>query len=331
MCAQADLVFHIAGVNRPLDPNEFHSSNVSLTSSICENFISSGKSAPIIFTSSSQVSLENPDGQSKFAAEQIISNYSIKTGSHTSIYRLKGVFGKWCRPNYNSVVATFCYNIARDLPITISDSQKEIELIYIDDVIDALISELKPSQIVGVVYRDVEPVYTVTLGTLAKTIMSFRDSRQNLLLPSFENHFVRKLYATYLSYLEPMNFSYNLTKRIDARGCLAEVLKSQSFGQIFISRTAPGVTRGNHYHNSKTEKFLVVEGQASVQFRSVYDREVIEYLVNGEEMKIVDIPPGYTHSIQNIGSSELVTLFWASELFDPTKPDTYLLDVVPHN
>ena len=245
------------------------------------------------------------------------------------IFRLKNVFGKWCRPNYNSVTATFCHNIAHDLPISISDPARELDLVYIDDVIAAFIGCLDAPGKHGCARREVEPSYRTTLGELAEKIRSFRASRQTLVLPSFEDAFTRRLYATYLSYLEGEAFAYKLEQKADPRGCLAEFMKSAQFGQLFISRTKPGITRGNHYHHTKTEKFLVVEGDAVVRFRPILGGEVIEHSVSGREFKVVDIPPGYAHSIENIGAGELVTLFWASEIFDPTRPDTFGLPVVP--
>ncbi len=243
------------------------------------------------------------------------------------VFRLTNVFGKWCRPNYNSVVATFAHNIARNLPISINDPVRELELVYIDDVVAAMLATIDAAP-EGVSEGKVSCVHRVTLGALANQLQVFHASRSTLVLPSFEVDFVKKLYATYLSYLEPDRFAYSLEQKTDQRGSLAEFLKSRQFGQLFVSRTKPGVTRGNHYHHTKTEKFLVVEGRAIVRFRHIEGGHVIEHAVSGSEFRVVDIPPGYTHSIENVGAGELVTLFWASEIFDPQRPDTVMMPVL---
>jgi len=331
--AEAELVFHLAGVNRPESMEEFTIGNVDFTAQVCEMLKQTGRPVPVVLSSSSQVERDNPYGRSKLQAEAVIKRHAEETGSPAIIYRLKNVFGKWCRPNYNSVVATFCYNIAHDLPITISDPAHELELVHVDDVVQAFVSEVRgPKAEVrdgGVVYREVEPVYCVTLGKLAELIRSFRDMRETLVLPDLGDPFTRKLYGTYLSYLETDAFAYDLTQRCDPRGCLAEFIKSPSAGQIFISTTKPGVTRGGHYHHTKAEKFLVLQGEAVIRFRSIEGEdggqrtEVIEYRVSGRDFRVVDIPPGYAHTITNIGEDELVTLFWASEIFDAERPDTF--------
>ncbi len=324
--SKADFVFHLAGVNRPETPEEFHIGNTQLTEQICQQLSRGSRKPTIILASSTQATSDNPYGRSKRQAEEAVRDYAEDGGS-ALIYRLPGVFGKWCRPNYNSVVATFCHNIARDLPITISDPRHQLDLVYIDDVVEQLTQQIGKSE-PGVATPTVEPVYQITLGDLAEQIRAFRASRHSLQAPGFVDPFVHKLYATYLSYLEEDDFSYQLEKRSDPRGSLAEFIKLPAFGQIFVSRTKPGITRGNHYHHTKTEKFLVLEGEAIVRFRSINGTEVIEYPVVGSEYQVVDIPPGYTHSIANVGESELVTLFWASELFDPDHPDTYYIPVL---
>jgi UDP-2-acetamido-2,6-beta-L-arabino-hexul-4-ose reductase len=332
MLQQADFVVHLAGVNRPLNESEFTTGNVDFTSRICDELLKSGRHVPVVLSSSIQAALENPYGVSKRHAEAIVAQYAQASGARGVIYRLQNVFGKWCRPNYNSVVATFCYSIAHDLPITISDPTRELELIHVDDVVAHLMQEIDredtPTPPANIQYRSVSPAYKVTLGELVDKIRSFRQSRVSLRVPDLSDDFTRKLYGTYLSYLESDNFAYNLDKKCDARGCLAEFMKSPFFGQIFVSRTAPGVTRGNHFHHVKTEKFLVVEGDAIVRFRHIESGQVIEYPVHGTDFRVVDIPPGYTHSIQNVGSAELVTLFWASEIFDPSRPDTNAMPVI---
>jgi UDP-2-acetamido-2,6-beta-L-arabino-hexul-4-ose reductase len=325
----ADFVFHLAGVNRPESLEEFETGNVDLTERTCQILLDSGRAVPILLASSIQAERDNAYGRSKLRAEKVVCDYAQRSGAGSIIYRMKNVFGKWSRPNYNSVVATFCYNIGRDLPITVSDPDHEVEFIYIDDVIDSYEGELALNESECVIYREVEPSYTVTLGELAERIRSFRSMRDTLRIPNFDDPFTQKLYGTYLSYLAPDDFSYDLDQKCDPRGCLAEFIKSESAGQLFVSRTEPGITRGNHYHHTKTEKFLVLAGKAVVRFRDIRNRKVLEYHVRGEDFRVVDIPPGYTHSIENIGDTQLVTLFWASEIFDQDHPDTEYLPVYP--
>ncbi len=325
--AKADFVFHLAGVNRPQNEAEFRTGNALLTWQVCRELVQAGARAPIVLSSSIQATQNNPYGLSKRDAERALRWYADE-GGRAVVYRLKNVFGKWCRPNYNSVVATFCHNTANGLPITISDAERQLELVHVDDVVRCFIGELDARQARGLLRRDATPTYRVKLGELAELITSFKEMRQNLRVPDFKHDFVRKLYGTYLSYLPTDAFAYSLEQKCDNRGALAEFVKGASFGQLFVSRTRPGITRGNHYHHTKTEKFLVVEGEAIVRFRHVLSGDVIEYPVRGEDFKVVDIPTGYTHSIENVGAGELVTLFWASEIFDPARPDTAFLKVL---
>ncbi len=324
----ADFVFHLAGINRPQSDDEFRTGNVDFTAQICNALRRHGRVVPILLSSSIQAELDNPYGVSKRQAEDVLTAYADATGAPVLLYRLKNVFGKWSRPNYNSVVATFCHNIARDLPISISDPGRTLELVYIDDVVAHFGADLDAVP-AGVTYRSVTPSYATTLGELADLLRTFRAIRQSLRTPDLSNPFVHKLYASYLAYLPADDFAYSLDKKCDPRGCLAEFIKSPWFGQIFVSRTLPGITRGNHYHHTKTEKFLVLEGEAIVRFRPLDGDTVIEYPVRGDEFRVVDIPPGYTHSIENVGSNELITLFWADEIFAPERPDTYALPVQP--
>lgn len=324
---KADFIYHLAGVNRPQTEEEYWKGNVEFTKLITDTLKSYNQNTPILFTSSIQAELDNPYGKSKKQAEEILLSYAKVTNANVYVYRLPNVFGKWCRPNYNSVVATFCYNIARNLPIQIHDPEKELTLVYIDDVVKEFISILEQQNNTEIGYREIKPVYKITLNKLAEKIYSFNQSRQNLLMPSLEGEFDKKLYATFISYLPTDSFSYELEMKTDQRGWLAEVIKSQSFGQIFISKTKPGITRGNHWHHTKVEKFLVVQGEAIIKFRKIDSDDIIEYRVSGEKLQIVDIPPGYTHSITNIGEGELITIFWASEIFNPEKPDTYYMEV----
>jgi len=361
--AEADAVVHLAGINRPEKIDAYDAGNAEFTRHLCERLMAFGRSPHILFSSSVQAALDNPYGLSKRKAEEILLSYAKQTGAAVSIFRLTNVFGKWSRPHYNSVVATFCHNIARNEPIAISDPSRELDLVYIDDVVASFLGDLE-SVPAGGRYRPVDPVYRVSLGALAETLRSFRAERETLTLPDLGAPFIRKLYATYLSYLPEREFAYRLTEKTDNRGELAELLKSTQSGQMFVSRTRPGITRGHHYHDTKVEKFIVVSGEAVIRFRKIEteagsrlkvqgssdeekeekssevgdrgaegrdqrsevgDREpqIIEYRVSGDEFTVVDIPPGYTHSIENIGQTDLIVLFWACEIFDPGKPDTF--------
>ncbi len=323
----ADVIFHLAGVNRPENQSDFHTYNAGFTEQLCDRLLALKRAPKIVLTSSIQAELDNPYGRSKRQAESILEAFSAASGAECVVYRLKNLFGKWCRPNYNSVTATFCHNVANDLPISISDPSRELELTYIDDVVIAFASELN-SAAPGFRHAPSLRSYRVTLGKLADQILEFRDVRTKLRLPSFADPFVRALYATYLTYLNESAFAYDLAVKTDDRGGLAEFIKTATTGQVFISRTHPGITRGNHYHNNKTEKFFVVHGDAIIRFRHIDRSDVIEFRVRGEDYRVVDIPPGYTHSIENVGRDELVTLFWAVESFDPEHPDTFYEEVL---
>jgi UDP-2-acetamido-2,6-beta-L-arabino-hexul-4-ose reductase len=323
---EADLIYHLAGTNRPKSEDEFLQGNAGVTRELCAKLTACGRRPKIVFASSIQAACDNAYGASKRAAEAALEQFAAATGAEAAIYRLPNLFGKWCRPNYNSVVATFCHNIARDLPIQISDPTRELELLYIDDVVAAFIHELTTGR-PGVTYPQITGSHRVSLGALATMIQSFRDSRRTLMMPDLSGGFAKKLYAAYVSYLPEDGFAYPLEQRTDNRGCLAEFLKSSPFGQVFVSRTKPGVTRGDHYHHTKAERFLVLEGDAVIRFRHIERDAVIEYPISGRDLKVVDIPPGYTHSIENVGAGEMVVLFWASEVFDPQRPDTYFLPV----
>jgi len=326
--ARAELIYHLAGVNRPVRVEEFTEGNFDLVRRVCDALRRSGRAPMLVLSSSLQAALDNPYGVSKRQAEEAVFDFSGETGASVFVFRLPGVFGKWCRPNYNSVVATFCYNIACGLPITISDPEREIELVYIDDVVRAFIGVMDDRMpATDGKYCLVKPTYRISLGTLAETIRSFRDSRVSLALPDMRDHFTRALYATYVSYLSPDSFVYALTQRSDPRGELAELLKSPHVGQIFVSRTRPGITRGHHYHDTKVEKFVVLEGDAVVRFRHILGGDIIEYPVSGHEFRVVDIPPGYTHAIENIGQNDLIVLFWADEIYNPDIPDTFGMTV----
>jgi len=328
----AEIIYHLAGVNRPRKVEEFKEGNTDLTGEICEYLKKIGRTPVIVFSSSIQALRDNPYGKSKLGAEEVLRDFAAATGARVVVHRFSNLFGKWSRPNYNTVTATFCYNIARGLPIEISDPAYRLDLSYVDDVVEAFLSEIGQTGAAGGC-SIAQPVlsHNVSLGELAALIRSFKDQRTSLMLPNFADPFVRKLYATFLSFLPEDAFAYNLVKREDPRGSLAEFVKAAGAGQIFVSRTKPGITRGNHYHHTKVEKFLVVEGEGIIRFRSIQpgaQDKVLEYPVRGEDYRVVDIPPGYTHSIENTGKGEMVTLFWASEVFDAQKPDTLFEPVV---
>lgn len=322
---ESDVIFHLAGANRPENPADFYSVNVDFTKELLRLSSLDQKKA-FVFSSTTHVSKESEYGKSKLAAETLVKNAHEQGEIDGYIYRLPGVFGKWSKPSYNTVVATFCFNAARGLPLEIRDSEFEIFLCYIDDVVQLFIKHIllrKEEEL----FFEVSPTYGITLGALAKIVLSFPESRQNLLSPRIDDPLIKKLYSTYLTFLPPGNLSYPLTLRSDNRGTLYEWIKSPKFGQIFISTTKPGVTRGNHHHTLKTEKFLVIHGTALIQLRPINSENINEYIVHGSQPEVVDIPPGMTHNITNIGETDLTTLFWANEIFDPKNPDTQFLPV----
>jgi len=322
-----DFIYHLAGVNRPQDQEEYTTGNVGLTEIIIKELERLNKQTPIMITSSIQAELNNAYGISKKLAEDRVREYGKKNDVKVYIYRLPNVFGKWCKPNYNSAVATFCYNIAHNLDVWISDTNKQVTLAYIDDVIEEFINIENKTYEYDKDYYSIPEVFTITLGKIVSILEGFRDIRNTSIIPNLSNKFTKYLYSTYLSYLDNDNFSYNLDKRDDSRGWLTEILKSKEFGQVFISKTHKGIVRGNHYHHTKVEKFIVIQGKAVIKLRKIDSEEVLEFNVTGDEAKVVDIPPGYTHSIENVGDEELITLFWANEIFDKQKADTYFNEV----
>ncbi len=325
---KADVVVHFAGVNRPKNADEYMRGNAEFTQAICDMLREADKKPKVIMSSSIQAELDNPYGISKRSAEEELKKFADDSGAEVVVFRFKNIFGKWSRPNYNSVVATFCYNVARDLPITVTDPDKELELVYVDDVITAIVNEID-NKVMEPGFRFAKEIegFTVRLGDLAATIQEFRDSRSSCMLSEFSDRFTACLYATYLSYLDDNDLAYDLEQKTDPRGALAEFIKSPHIGQIFISRTKPGITRGNHYHHTKVEKFFIVEGTGITRLRHLRTGNLVEYKVSGEDFRVVDIPPGYTHSIENVGSTDMVVIFWASEVFDPERPDTYYCEV----
>lgn len=324
---EAEFVFHLAGVNRPQTDSEFETGNVEFTKWICDALSTTGRKVPVVFSSSTQIERDNAYGRSKRLAEEILLEYARRTGAKVSLFRLPNVFGKWCRPNYNSVVATFCHNIARGLPIAINDPGTQLRLVHIDVVADALIAQISGDAPAGLV--DVAPVYETTVGDLARTLFEFAESRASLITGEVGLGFKRALYATYVSYLPSQSFSYALPLHGDHRGAFVEMLKTPDCGQFSYFTAHPGITRGEHYHHSKTEKFLVIRGTARFSFRHIVTGERHEEFVRGEEPRVVETVPGWTHNITNVGTDELIVMLWANELFDRERPDTVAMKVDP--
>jgi UDP-2-acetamido-2,6-beta-L-arabino-hexul-4-ose reductase len=323
---EADVIYHLAGVNRPKDPSEYIIGNTNFTREILELAAEEGIIPTVVFSSSTQAEKDNDYGKSKRAAEELVKKYASNGKIHGAIYRLPGVFGKWSRPNYNSVVSTFCYNVANELPLEVRNPSLSLPLVYVDDVVQTFLGHLY-SRFKGLGTFDVTPVFHTTLGELVDIISSFPGLRESLRAPKVGKGLEKRLYSTYLSYLPTDKFSYPMELKKDNRGDLFEWIKSEDFGQIFVSTTKPGITRGNHYHHTKTEKFLVIRAEAEIGFRQIDSDQVITYKVNGSEPTVVDIPTGYTHNITNTGQTDLITLFWANEIFDTERPDTYFLEV----
>lgn len=323
-CRECDFVYHLAGVNRPERVEEYMEGNFGFTSLLAAMLRKCGNICPIVISSSVQAALGNPYGQSKKAGEDMLFAYGKETGAPVYIYRFPNVFGKWCRPNYNSAVATFCYNIAHGLPIKVNDRKTVLRLVYIDDVVEELLQAYDRHPHVntdGYCYVPVE--HEATLGEIVNLLYSFKESRQNLMLPDMtEGSLEKKLYSTYLSYLPEDRFSYPLDMKEDERGSFTEILKSVDRGQVSVNIARPGVTKGNHWHHTKNEKFVVVSGRALIRFRRHGSNEIFEYHVSGDKLEVVDIPTGYVHSIINEGDTDLVTLMWCNECFNPGRPDT---------
>ena len=323
-----DFVFHLAGVNRPQDPAEFASGNTDLTATLCQAVASqaeAGKRIPVIYTSSIQAAQANPYGESKRGAEDLLSALGQQHGVPVHVFRLPNVFGKWTRPNYNSVVATFCHNIARGLPIQVNNPDAALSLVYVDDVVQRFVQLMDgaaPCQDAEG-FDQVQPVYTTTVGQLAEAIKGFRDNRDTLMIDRVGTGLTRALYATYVSYLEPAQFSYTVPMHGDARGVFVEMLKTQDSGQFSYFTAHPGVTRGGHYHHTKTEKFLVIKGKALFRFRHMQTGEYHQLHTDGSKAEVVETVPGWTHDITNVGQEEMVVMLWANEIFDRERPDTY--------
>ena len=341
-CKEADFVFNLAGVNRPQNNEEFMAGNFGFASTLLETLEKYGNTAPVMLSSSIQATLAGRFGESEYsrskrAGEELFFNYSTRTGARVLVYRFPNLFGKWCRPNYNSAVATFCNNIANDLPIMVNDRSTELELLYIDDLVDEMIGALKGEEhhceFEGVEtilcdngkYCAVPTTHKITLGEIVDLLESFKAQPQTLVVPEIPyNSFAKKLYSTYLSYLPKEKVSFELKMNCDARGSFTELLRSEKCGQVSVNISKPGITKGEHWHNTKWEFFIVVSGHGLIQQRRVGSDEVLNFEVSGEKIEAVHMLPGYTHNIINLSDSEdLVTVMWANEAFDPNKPDTY--------
>lgn len=326
-CAECDFVFHLAGVNRPKDPSEFFEGNVDFTAKLLDT-LKRVNPCPVLFSSSTQAALDSAYGRSKRIAEGAVTAYGLATGAPVFVYRLPGVFGKWSQPNYNSVVATFCHNIAHGLPITINDRSTQLTLVYIDDVVREFTRALGGGANEGENgFFAVPVVHDSTLGDIADLLEGFRDSRSDLSVPDTEDPLTKKLYSTYLSYLPTDAFSYPLDMKVDERGSFTEIIRTPDSGQSSVNVIKPGVTKGNHWHNTKNEKFVVVSGEGVIRFRKVGDEAVLEYPVSGDKIEAVDIPPGFTHNIENTGATDMVVFMWSNECFDAEDPDTFWLGV----
>ncbi|WP_438296706.1 capsular polysaccharide biosynthesis protein CapF [Sporosarcina sp. FA15] len=324
---KCDFVFHLAGVNRPENEKEFMDGNYGFTSELLELLKKHNNKSPILITSSIQAEKDNPYGISKKLGENLLFEYSIETGAEVFVYRLPNLFGKWSKPNYNTVVATYCYNVARDLDIQVNNPDAELTLCYIDDVLEEFMKALKGTPTKLNNYCTVQIAHSVKLGVLAGLIEGFKESRSTLSVPDMGDELTKKLYSTYLSFIPEDKFSYDLKMNVDNRGSFTEFIRTPERGQVSVNVSKPGITKGNHWHHTKNEKFLVVSGEGLIRFRKIDSDEIIEYKVNSEKLEVVDIPTGYTHSIVNVGATDLVTVMWVNECFNPDKPDTIFLEV----
>jgi len=323
-CQKAEFVFHLAGVNRSNKEEDFENTNVNLTEKILQKLDDFNNNCTIMYASSIQVELDNAYGKSKLKAEKLLLGSIKKATRQVQIYRLPNVFGKWCKPNYNSVIATFCYNISRDIPIKINDENTQLKLVYIDDLVKTLINNINKITESTI---ELNNYYLKNLKTINELLTKFKESRDNKFIINVNDSFEKKLYSTYLSYLPTNQFSYPLKMNIDQRGSFTEVLKTPDRGQVSINISKPGIVKGNHWHHTKNEKFLVVSGNGVIRFREYHSENVIEYFVSDEKLEVVDIPIGYTHSIENLGEANMVTMMWVNEIFDEDNPDTFFMEV----
>ena len=324
---ECDFVLHLAGVNRPETTDEFMEGNFGFTTILLDNLREFNNNASILMSSSIQAALDNDYGNSKRAGEDYLRQYGIDNSVKTFIFRLPNVFGKWCRPNYNSAVATFCNNVANDLPITVNSREYELTLVYIDDVVDAFLKSINGDVVLEDGFCKVPIEHKATLGHIADSLQMFKESRESLDIPDMSDQFIKKLYSTYLSYLPTDKFSYPLKSHCDARGSFTEFIHTINNGQVSINVSKPNIVKGQHWHHTKNEKFLVVSGSGVIRFRDINSTEIIEVFVSGDKLEVVDIPTGYTHNIENLGDNDMVTVMWCNEIFDAAKPDTYFNEV----
>lgn len=327
-CKRADFVFNLAGVNRPKEQSEFMQGNFGFASTLLDTLKNYHNSCPVMISSSTQAALDNPYGESKRAGENLLFDYARETGARVLVYRFPNVFGKWCLPNYNSAIATFCNNIAHDLPIQVNDPSVVMHLVYVDDVVDELIAALSGNEHREGDYCVVPTVHTITLGGIADLLYSFREMPGNLQVPDLDDPLIKKLYSTYLSYLPKDKFSYPLRMNVDSRGSFTEIIRTPDRGQFSVNISKPGITKGQHWHHTKNEKFVVVSGHGLIQLRKIGTDEVLNYEVSGDKIKVVEMIPGYTHNVINLSDTEeLVTFMWCNECFDPARPDTFFEEV----
>ncbi len=326
-CADADFVFHLAGVNRPGDQTAYMKVNAGLTAALLERLKKNRNKCPVMLASSVQAALDNAYGKSKKAAEDLLFRHKEEWGADVLIYRFPNVFGKWARPGYNSAVATFCYNTARGLPVVLNDPDRLLNLAYIDDVTEELILAMKGNPYRFGEYCKVRQTYFRRLGEIVTLLTFFKETREKLLIPDMSDDFVTKLYSTYMSYLPLDELPYHLQIKEDQKGSFTELIKTGRAGQVSVNKIKPGITKGDHWHHSKVEKFIVVSGKATVRFRKVGEKDIAEYFLNGDPPFAIDIPPGYTHSIENGGAEDLIVVIWSSEEYDPVNPDTFSLKV----
>lgn len=342
-CKNADFVFNLAGVNRPKDQAEFMKGNFGFASALLDTLKKYNNTCPVMISSSTQAALDNPYGESKRAGENLLFEYAKETGARVLVYRFPNVFGKWCRPNYNSAVATFCNNIANDLPIQVNDPGVVMNLVYVDDVVDELIGALTGDEHYEETtnctdytnkegkkarFCKVPVTHTITLGGIVELLYSFKEMPEKLTVPDLGDPFTKKLYSTYLSYLPKEKFSYPVQMKTDDRGSFTEIIRTPDRGQFSVNISKPGITKGQHWHHTKNEKFVVVSGHGLIQLRKIGTDEIIDFEVSGEKIEVVEMIPGYTHNIINLSDTEeLVTFMWANEPFDPNRPDTYFEEV----
>lgn len=326
-CKEATFIYNLAGINRPENESEFMEGNCDFACQLLNSLKKYKNNCPVMISSSSQATLDNSYGKSKKAGEDLMFQYAKETGANVLVYRFPNVFGKWCKPNYNSAVATFCHNIAHGLDITVSDRSHQMTLVYIDDLIRELINALEGKENRDGEFCAVPVTHPISLGEIVDLLYSFKSSRHDLSVAKMNDSFAKKLYSTYLSYLPTDQFSYPLKMNMDNRGSFTEMLRSEDRGQVSVNISKSGIVKGNHWHHTKNEKFLVVSGQGVIRFRKIDEEKVHEYFVSGDKLEVVDIPVGYTHNIENLGVNDMVTVMWVNEPFDPDSPDTFFMEV----